>query len=196
MQIVFLDTETTGIDLEKDDIVELSIISLENSGKKSYLFNKLFKTRRKCTNKALQIHGITDEMRKEEKHITFYYDELKAILNDKKVIIYNADFDVNLINYVCKRYKKEPLLNEKNCFCLMEDYAAKYGKYNKYSHTYRWVKLENAFNDRSSSMKIPEEDLREIKAHRALGDCIMTKYLYIATKDDKYQKDDLDDDWY
>ena len=36
-EIVFLDTETTGLNVYKEDVMELSIISLKNKGKKSYL---------------------------------------------------------------------------------------------------------------------------------------------------------------
>lgn len=41
--IVFLDTETTGLNVYKEDLMELAIVSLKGKGKRSYLFNKLLK---------------------------------------------------------------------------------------------------------------------------------------------------------
>lgn len=36
-----------------------------------------------------------------EKHLIYYYDELKEILKDKLVVIYNSDYDKTLINSIC-----------------------------------------------------------------------------------------------
>ena len=68
-EIVFLDTETTGLNVFKEDVMELAIISLKNKGKKSYLFNKLLKPKVKCSSGAFNCHHITNEMVENEKHL-------------------------------------------------------------------------------------------------------------------------------
>lgn len=181
-EIVFLDTETTGLDVYSEDIMELAIVSLKGKGKKSYLFNKLLKPQVKCSNGAFNCHHITDEMVENEKHFIDYYDELKEILKNKFVIIYNENYDRRLINSLCERYEKEPLLNSQNCFCLMEAYAPIYGAWNEYHQDYTWAKLTNAFYCEREKINFPKCDEKNIKAHRALGDCLMSKYIYIACK--------------
>ena len=181
-EIVFLDTETTGLNVFKEDVMELAIISLKNKGKKSYLFNKLLKPKVKCSSGAFNCHHITNEMVANEKHLIDYYDELKEILKDKLVVIYNSDYDKSLINSICERYGKEPLIND--TYCLMEYYAVRNGDYNEYHQSYSWVKLTTAYYNEKENMKMPKCDEVNIKAHRALGDCLMSKYIYIACKKD------------
>lgn len=181
-EIVFLDTETTGLNVYKEDVMELAIVSLRGKGKKSYLFNKLLKPNVKCSPGAFDCHHISKEMVRNKKHLLHYYDELKQILKDKKIFIYNKSYDVNLINSICKRHDKEPLINEDDCICLMEAYAIYHGNYNDYHQSFTWVKLTSAFYYEYDEIKkiIPNCDDVNIKAHRALGDCLMSKYIYLA----------------
>lgn len=182
-EIVFLDTETTGLNVYKEDIMELAIVSLRGKGKRSYLFNKLLKPKVRCTEGAFNCHFITDEMVKKEKHFIHYYDELKEILKDKTVVIYNENYDRRLINSLCERYGKEPLLKSDDCICLMETYAPIYGDWNEYHESYTWAKLTSAFNCEKGKMNLPPCDEKNIRAHRALGDCLMSKYVYLAIKE-------------
>lgn len=182
-EIVFLDTETTGLNVYREDLMELSIVSLKGKGKRSYLFNKLLKPKVKCSSGAFDCHHITTQMVKKEKHLIDYYDELKQILKDKEIFIYNQNYDVTLINSICKRHNKEPLINEDDCYCLMDAYAIYHGNYNNYHQSFTWVKLTSAFYYEYDEIKkiIPKCDDNNIKAHRALGDCLMSKYIYLAS---------------
>ena len=181
--IVFLDTETTGLNVFKDDVMELAIVSLKNKGKRSYLFNKLLKPIVKCSPGAFDCHHITAKMVKKEKRLIYYYDELKQILKDKKIYIYNQNYVVTLINSICKRHNKEPLIDLDNCYCIMDDYAIYNGNYNNYHQSFTWVKLTSAFYYEYDEIKkiIPKCDENNIKAHRALGDCLMSKYIYMSS---------------
>lgn len=184
-EIVFLDTETTGLDVFSGDLMELAIVSLKGKGKNSYLFNKLLKPKVKCSKGAFNCHHISDDEVKNEKHLIDYYDELKKILQDKKIIIYNVSYDATLINSICKRYDKEPLIDENNCYCLMEDYAVYNGAYNEHHRSFTWVKLTSAFSREYKDIKkiLPKCDEKNIEAHRALGDCLMSKYIYLTAFD-------------
>ncbi|MBU5899627.1 hypothetical protein JVW24_21175, partial [Vibrio cholerae O1] len=62
--------------------------------------------------------------------------------------------------------------------------AVRNGDYNEYHQSYSWVKLTTAYYNEKENMQMPKCDEINIKAHRALGDCLMSKYIYIACKKD------------
>ena len=130
----------------------------KGKGKHSYLFNKLLKPKVKCSSGAFNCHFITDLMVEEERHFIDYYDDLKEILKNKIVVIYNENYDRRLINSLCERYGKEPLLNSQDCFCLMEAYAPIYGVWNEYHQDYTWAKLTNAFYCEREKINLPKCD--------------------------------------
>lgn len=172
-EIVFLDTETTG--LYNADAIEISVISLNHTGEKSYLFNSKIKTQKEITKEAFNVHNISIEDLKTAPNFKEVYDDLKEVLKNKIVIIYNKGFDLNILNNMCFDIGKEAILNSEDCFCLMELYAVWYGEFNSYFGSYKWQKLTSAFSNLCGNYK--EE---KIIPHSALGDCIMSKQVFIC----------------
>ena len=163
---LILDTETTGLD-DNAEVVELSIID-NNS---NIVFNKLIKPINPIPLEAQRIHGITNEMVADELPLSSYIDEIEDKLSGKPLIIYNAPYDIRLINQSMSLAGK-PIDIEfvpSEILCLMRHYASIRKTPNpKYGGEYRWHSLTNACE---------YEGIEVTNAHRALGDCMMTLAL-------------------
>lgn len=94
--IVCLDVETTGIDRDELEILQLSMVR----GDGQVLMNEYFKPERHDEwPKAMAIHGITPEGVKDKKPFSSYRDQINDLLRDKKLITgYNCDyFDIPVL---------------------------------------------------------------------------------------------------
>lgn len=95
--IVFFDLETTGVDVAKDRIVEISILKLHPDGKKEV------KTRRVNPEMAIpkgssEIHGIYDEDVKGEPTFKAMAKSLAAFIGNSDLAGFNSNkFDVPLL---------------------------------------------------------------------------------------------------
>ena len=113
MKEIVLDTETTGISVKEGHrIVEIACIELENlipTGKK---FHCCINPERKVSEKALEIHGYTDDFLSKQKKFIEVGDDFLQFIKDKKLIIHNAEFDLAHLNNELKLCGKENISNE------------------------------------------------------------------------------------
>ena len=99
MKEVVLDTETTGLEVKDGHrIVEIGCIELENLIPTSKKFHCYLNPERKVSEKALQVHGYTDEFLSDKKKFKDIVDEFLEFIKDKKLIIHNAEFDLTHLN--------------------------------------------------------------------------------------------------
>lgn len=150
---VILDTETTGLFSAR--IVEIAVINKH----KTPLLNTLINPEIPIPNNVTAIHGIDDSQVKSAPTFKEIYPQLKDVLAGKKVIIYNAKFDLNILKHCCKVYQLSPLTIDYDC--LMLQYAIYYGEY--YGRDYQWQKLEGN--------------------HRTYGDCCTALDLLMEMRD-------------
>ena len=99
MKEVVLDTETTGI-LVKDGhrLVEIGCIELENLIPTKNRFHCYLNPERKVSEKALEVHGYTDEFLATQKKFLEVVDQFLEFIKDKRLIIHNAEFDLSHLN--------------------------------------------------------------------------------------------------
>ena len=99
MKEVVLDTETTGL-LVKDGhrIVEIGCIELENLIPSSNKFHCYLNPERKVSEKALEVHGYTDQFLSDKKKFIDIADEFLSFIKGKRLIIHNAEFDITHLN--------------------------------------------------------------------------------------------------
>tara|TARA_B100001029_G_C14854605_1_gene335627 strand:- start:11 stop:682 length:672 start_codon:yes stop_codon:yes gene_type:complete len=96
---VVLDTETTGLSVKDGHrIVEIGCIELDNLIPTSNRFHYYLNPERKVSEKALQIHGYSDQFLSDKKKFADIADEFLLFIKDKKLIIHNADFDISHLN--------------------------------------------------------------------------------------------------
>ncbi len=99
MKEVVLDTETTGLDVKDGHrIVEIGCIELENQIPTSKKFHCYLNPERKVSEKAFEVHGYTDEFLSSQKKFKEISNEFLKFIEDKKLIIHNADFDLSHLN--------------------------------------------------------------------------------------------------
>ena len=113
MKEIILDTETTGLSAKEGHrIVEIGCIELDNFVPTKNKFHCYLNPERKVSEKALEVHGYTDEFLSDKKKFSEIMDEFLAFIKDKKLIIHNAEFDLSHLNNELKIQGKETLKNE------------------------------------------------------------------------------------
>lgn len=154
---VVLDTETTG--LRGAEIVEIAVVDLDGN----VLFDSLVKPANPIPLEAQKIHGITNDMVKDALIWPEVWKQLYPILQDKKILIYNSEFDCRLMmesfypwedKIGDQMYEFLEQISNLDIECVMKAYANLVG-------AEKWLKLREAVG-------------REI-SHRALDDCFATR---------------------
>jgi DNA polymerase III, epsilon subunit, Proteobacterial len=99
MKIIVLDTETTGLSVKEGHrIVEIGCIELDNLIPTSKVFHCYLNPERKVSEKALEVHGYTDEFLSDKKKFIDIADEFISFIDGKKIVIHNAEFDISHLN--------------------------------------------------------------------------------------------------
>jgi len=99
MKEVVLDTETTGLSVKDGHrIVEIGCIELDNLVPTSNKFHCYLNPERKVSEKALEVHGYTDQFLADKKKFLEIADDFLSFVENKKLIIHNAEFDIAHLN--------------------------------------------------------------------------------------------------
>ena len=113
MKEVVLDTETTGISVKEGHrIVEIGCIELDNLIPTKNKFHCYLNPERKVSEKALEVHGYTDEFLASQKKFIDIADQFLEFIKDKKLIIHNAVFDLEHLNNELYLLGKNKIRNE------------------------------------------------------------------------------------
>ena len=113
MKEVIIDTETTGLSVKDGHrIVEIGCIELENLIPTKNKFHCYLNPERKVSEKALEVHGYTDEFLSNKKKFKEIVDDFLNFIKDKKLIIHNAEFDLSHLNNELKLLNKKGLEND------------------------------------------------------------------------------------
>ena len=111
---IVLDTETTGLSVKEGHrIVEIGCIELDNLIPNSNKFHCYLNPERKVSEKALEVHGYTDQFLADKKKFIDIADDFLLFIKDKRLIIHNAEFDITHLNNELQIAGKEKI-NIKN----------------------------------------------------------------------------------
>lgn len=154
-EYLIIDTETTGLEGSCNDVIQLGIIDQDGN----ILHNEYYGSGLESWDEAEEIHGISPEQVRGKSILD--QDFVRDITRGKSVIIYNAQFDSKFLD----------LSEAKEVGCVMETFAEEYGDYNDYFQSYTWQKLTTAYSYYGN-------DVNQIKAHDAIGDCLMTLSVF------------------
>jgi len=113
MKEIVLDTETTGISVrEGHRIVEIGCIELDNLIPTKKNFHYYLNPERKVSEKAFAIHGYTDEFLSTQKKFSEISEEFLSFIQNKRLIIHNAEFDLSHLNNELNLAGKNKIENE------------------------------------------------------------------------------------
>ena len=113
MKEIVLDTETTGISVKEGHrIVEIGCIELDNLIPTKKRFHYYLNPERKVSEKAFEVHGYTDEFLSNQKKFSEISEEFLSFIQNKRLIIHNAEFDLSHLNNELMLLGKNKIKNE------------------------------------------------------------------------------------
>ena len=113
MKEIILDTETTGLSVrEGHRIVEIGCIEIDDLIPTQNKFHCYLNPERKVSEKALEVHGYTDEFLSTQKKFSEVVDEFLNFIENKRLVIHNAEFDLSHLNHELELLGKKKLNSE------------------------------------------------------------------------------------
>src|SRR4026207_2066916 len=95
--LVFIDLETTGVNLSTDRIVEIALIKITPDGSK-VVKQKILNPQIPIPKSSSDIHGITDEKVKDAPTFKQVSNELKQFIDNSDLSGYNSNrFDIPML---------------------------------------------------------------------------------------------------
>ena len=170
MNEIFLDTETTGLSAKDGDrIVEIACIETKDLIPTNRVFHKIINPQKKVSSEAFKVHGFSDDFLKTKEKFDEVVEDFLEFINNKKLIIHNAPFDIGFLNTELRRANKK-ILDLKN----VED-----------SLTLARSKFPASSNSLDNLCKRFNIDLSRRTKHNALLDCELLREVYINLVDQK-----------
>jgi DNA polymerase-3 subunit epsilon len=170
MKEVILDTETTGISIsEGHRIVEIGCIELDDLIPTQNKFHCYLNPERKVSEKAFEVHGYTDEFLSTQKKFSDVVDEFLNFIENKRLVIHNAKFDLSHLNNELSLLGKKKLnsQNTVDTLALARD------------------KFPGSSISLDALCKRYRVDNSKRKQHTALVDCDLLAKVYINLLDQK-----------
>ena len=168
MNEIFLDTETTGLSYrDGDKIVEIACIETKDLIPTKNIFHELINPKRNMPDEAFKIHGFTSDFLKTKKTFEEISDDFVNFIQNKKIIIHNASFDLGFLNHELKLIKKNEIKKENIIDTLVLAREKNPGTSNSLDALCRKFSI----------------DLSRRKKHNALLDCELLREVYINLLD-------------
>jgi DNA polymerase III subunit epsilon len=162
-QFVVFDLETTGLDADKHEIIEIAAIKYTRGQTSQQTFQCLIKPSKHLPKKIIEITGITDEiLEKEGGELRVSLDEFAAFVGGLRLVTFNAEFDMAFLQQAATTCDLPQFNNPVSCALKMSRRAWPKRK------SYRLVDLSK------------DGQIDEGKAHRALEDARRALIIYSA----------------
>jgi DNA polymerase-3 subunit epsilon len=99
MREIVLDTETTGFEPDQGDrIVEIGAVELYNHMPTGRTYHQYINPEHSMPEESFQVHGLGDDFLKDKPVFSEIADAFIEFIQDAKLIIHNASFDMKFIN--------------------------------------------------------------------------------------------------
>ena len=170
MKEIVLDTETTGLSISDGHrIVEIGCIELDDLIPTQNKFHCYLNPERKVSEKALEVHGYTDEFLSTKQKFSEVVDEFLNFIENKRLVIHNAGFDLSHLNNELALIGKKKLNSENviDTLALARD------------------KFPGSPTSLDALCKRYREDNSKRTQHTALIDCDLLAKVYINLLDQK-----------
>jgi DNA polymerase III subunit epsilon len=109
MREIVLDTETTGLDLTVDRIIEIGCVELINHIPSGRTFQAYINPQRSISIDSFRVHGLSDDFLAKHPVFAAIADEFLGFIEDAPLIAHNADFDLGFLNGELGRLGRQAL---------------------------------------------------------------------------------------
>ena len=108
---IVLDTETTGLSVEKGHrIIEIGCVELKNQIPTKRFFHSIVNPKRPVSEDAYKVHGYSDSFLSTKKEFSEIANDFLEFIKGKKLIIHNAEFDLAFLNLELKLIKTNQIV--------------------------------------------------------------------------------------
>ncbi len=164
MRKLILDTETTGLDYQKDRIIECACLELINDQHTERKFHSYYNPDGVIiSQQSEEIHGLSNAFLTKFDRFDDSIDSFLEFVGDSQLIVHNAQFDISMINNALKRKNREQI-NMSNVLCTLE--LAK-------------KKFPGSKNNLNALCRRFNISLESRDKHGALTDCYLLLRVYI-----------------
>lgn len=116
MRQIVLDTETTGLEVEKGHrVIEIGCVELVNRRRSQRTFHHYLQPDRPIDPGAVEVHGITSEMLKDKPRFADIAAEFLDFIRDAELVIHNADFDMGFLRAEVRQLARPDLDLDRLC---------------------------------------------------------------------------------
>lgn len=174
-----LDFETTGLDFDRDHIISIGVIGIENLGiQLNTSWHQIVKTSHEMPPDSAVIHQITDDMVAEGITLNEAMQELLLRLKGNVLIAHHASIELGFINKISQSlYNQEFIIPTIDTQLLAKRQMQR-------QHDVIKAGALRLFNLRK------KYGLPAYRAHNALSDALATAELFLALLNDLYPKQD------
>ena len=110
MREIILDTETTGLHVERGDrIIEVAGIELFDRARRGRSFQRYVNPEREIDEDAIRVHGITNEFLKEKPGFADIADDFLSFIGEDMLVMHNGFFDLGFLNEELGRCGRSPI---------------------------------------------------------------------------------------
>ena len=163
MKEILLDTETTGLSSAKDKIIEIACIEIDDHIPTGEKFHVFLNPEMEISQGAYETHGITREFLNDKPKFKDIAKEFQEFINEKKLIIHNADFDLAFLNKELKEAELQ-VISKANVIDTLNVAREKFpGAQNSLDALCKRFKIDNSRRQK----------------HSALLDCELLAKVYI-----------------
>ncbi len=166
-EYIVLDTETTGLNPRKDEILSIGAVKIKN--KKiiiSQSFEIFIKPLQDISHESIKIHHITPHDLENGVTIDEALEKLLFFIGNLPIVGYYISFDINILNIYLKEFIGTTLANEN-----IELSSMYYKRYKKHS--------DHEFVDLKFDTIMEKLDLPRLGKHDALNDAIMSGMIFL-----------------
>jgi DNA polymerase-3 subunit epsilon len=110
MREIVLDTETTGLDPASGHrVVEIGAVEIANMIPTGRTFHVYLDPERDMPEEAFRVHGLSGEFLAGQKKFCEIADDFRQFMQNARLIIHNAEFDVRFLNAEFARLAAPPI---------------------------------------------------------------------------------------
>jgi len=166
-EYIVLDTETTGLNPKKDEILSIGAVKIQNNKIITRdSFEIFIKPIQNINGESIKIHHITPADLENGATINEALEKLLFFIGNLPIVGYYISFDINILNTYLKEFIGITLSNES-----IELSSMYYKRYKKHSaHEFIDLKFDTIMN---------KLDLPKLGQHDALNDGIMSAMIFL-----------------